>query len=75
MLVMDHEGFEYTRIIRQVYNELALIGSNTRNIFFACLFLTIYLGAPLRELDLALEFGKISGHNIIPLTENITVAF
>ena len=72
---MDHEGFGYTRIIRQVYNEMALIGSNTRNIFFACLFLTIYLGTPLRQLDLALEYGKMCGFDVYAIKDSITISF
>ena len=75
MLVVDHEGFEYTRIVRQVYNELALIGSNTRNIFFACLILTIYIGGPLRELEMSLAYAEMKGKNVESIKEKQNIWF
>lgn len=59
MLVVGQEGFRYTRTVKQVYNELAIIGSFARNITFLALGLSLYIGGPIKDLNLAFGYAKL----------------
>lgn len=56
MLNLSHEGTYYTRKIKSLLNEIAIIGGLSRTLFYGFLVLVLFFVKPFKDLELAISF-------------------